>query len=162
MTASVDCPERRPTSLITTDTPTATATVGPELPLFRPTASATVPATPTTSAPSWDSSSTEPAVLETVLRLMALRVRLSTRLTAAEPAPAIAPVAPVPRAADAATPTPSVEMLACSFACSVMSSNASTFESSMSAVTVVSTSLIAMPTPMASAPVLLFCLVEAA
>ena len=93
---------------------------------------------------------------------MALSTRLFTRLTAAEPAPAIAPVAPVPRAADAATPTPSVEMLDCSSACSVMSPTASTVESSMVAVIVPSTSLIAMPTPMASAPVLLLCLVEAA
>ena len=152
---------------MTTETPTATATVGPELPVFRPAASATVPATPTTSALSWAHNPIEPPELMTCwvkppLSMMAASTRLSTRLTAAEPAPAIAPVAPVPRAADAATPTPSAETLTCSSARSVMSPVASTVESSIRAVTVPSTSLIAMPTPMASAAVLLFCLVEAA
>ena len=151
---------------MTIETPTATATVGPELPVFRPAASATVPATPKTSALSCASSLIEPAELMTCfvppLLVIALVVRLSTRLTAAEPAPASAPVAPVPRAAEAATPTPSAETLTCSSARSVMSPVASTVESSMMAVTVVSTSLIAMPTPMASAAVLLFGLVEAA
>ena len=152
---------------MTTDTPTATATVGPELPLLRPTASATVPATPTTSAWSLADRTTEPAELTTCpvnppLWVMALLIRLSTLLTAAEPAPAIAPVLPVPRAADTATPTPSAEMFTCSSACKVMMPRASTVELSMADVTVPMTSLIAIPTPIANAPVLLFCLVEAA
>ena len=151
---------------MTTETPTATAAVAPEPPFFRPSARAIVPATPTMSAESVAESFTEPLELVTCrappLAEIELAMVPSILFTAAEPAPAIEPVPPVPRATDAATPTARVETFPCAEASSVTSLLASTVDPSILASTVLSMSLMAMPTPIASAPVVLFGRREAA
>ena len=93
---------------------------------------------------------------------MTTEVALSTALIAAEPAPASAPVEPVPRAADAATPTPSAEMFASLLALSVTSPPAWTVASPTLTKAPFRTRFFATPTPMASAPVVAAARTDAA
>ena len=146
-----------PTRLSTSEMPAATATVAPPLPFDRPSAKATVPATPVTSTESVAVSVTAPFELVTCRvpphPVIELVIVPSRWFTAAEPAPAIAPVEPVPRATDAATPTPRAEMLPSCLASRSMSPFASAVDPAIDASIVLSTSLSAMPTPIDSAPV---------
>ena len=148
-----------PISLMTSATPAATATVASPWPFDSPRAKAIVPATPVTFSESSAVSVIRPFELVTCpsppLFLIVAATVPSSVFHDAEPAPAIAPVVPVPRATEAATPTPSDEIPPPFVADRSMSPKASTVELSMDASTFRRSLTLPMPTPIARAPVLL-------